>query len=287
MRALRLSQGALYGVGFLTVDQIRQRVSSRYPKAAELPGHPALYDLLVACGFDFEWDPTAKGVGGYVSRFRESISISSGSEPASRLATASGLGETGEITPEIADARQFEERLQRGLKDGSFLALLVHPKQYQQAASELCRRFPVELVDFEGLFIDALRQVADAAKVDWQLILKTDAQPGQGDWDKLMLLTGRAMPLVEQQLATADKPMLMVYAGLLARYNQMPLLERLRDQIGRQDGIPGLWLLLPGDQQALMDGKAVPIIGPGQKARIPESWLRNIHRGNGSEKNHV
>ena len=43
-----------------------------------------------------------------------------------------------EITPEIADARQFEERLQRGVRDGSFLALLVNPKYYQQACQELC-----------------------------------------------------------------------------------------------------------------------------------------------------
>ena len=75
--------------------------------------------------------------------------------------------------------------------------------------------------------------------------------------------------------------MLLVYAGLLARYEQMDLLERLRDKIGRRDGIPGLWLLVPGDHQALMDGKAVPVLSPGQRARIPESWLENKHRANG------
>ncbi len=76
--------------------------------------------------------------------------------------------------------------------------------------------------------------------------------------------------------------MLLVYAGVLARYDQMTLLERLRDQVGRRDGIPGLWILIPGDQEALMDGKAIPILSPGQRARIPESWLQNVHRGNGN-----
>lgn len=44
------------------------------------------------------------------------------------------------------------------------------------------------------------------------------------------------------------------------------------------------WLLhveavaLPGDQQAVMDGKAVPILSPGQRSRIPESWIENRHR---------
>ena len=67
--------------------------------------------------------------------------------------------------------------------------------------------------------------------------------------------------------------MLLVYTGLLARYDQMALLERLRDKVGRRDGIPGVWLLIPGDQQAMMDGKAIPLIGPGQRTRVPLSWL--------------
>ena len=33
-----------------------------------------------------------------------------------------------------------------------------------------------------------------------------------------------------------------------------------------------------GDQQPLIDGKAVPLLSPGQRARIPESWIENRHR---------
>jgi hypothetical protein len=72
--------------------------------------------------------------------------------------------------------------------------------------------------------------------------------------------------------------MLVVYTGLLARYDQMTLLARLRDKVGRRDGIPGLWLLIPGDGQAMLDGKAVPLISPAQRTRVPESWLKNVHR---------
>lgn len=93
-----------------------------------------------------------------------------------------------------------------------------------------------------------------------------------------MLLVGRAMPIVEAQLATEKQTLLLIYSGLLARYDRMTLLERRRDRVGRPDGIPGLWLLIPGDQQAVMDGKAVPILSPGQRSRIPESWLQNQHR---------
>ena len=142
----------------------------------------------------------------------------------------------------------------------------------------MCRRFAVQLVELEELFLDALRDVAREANVDWDLVVSTDARPGEGDWDKLILLVGRAMSAVEKRLEAAEKTALVVYAGVLARYDRMDVLSRLSQKVGRRDGIPGLWLLLPGDHQALLDGKAVPILSPGQRARIPESWLQNVHR---------
>ena len=293
-RALKLSQGALYGVPFLTVEQIQKRVSGRYPDAEALPDHPALQDLLEAAGFDFIWETTDEvtghgeghSTGRYTSRHRGTISMTSGSGSMSRLPTADSTLAPGEMTPEIADARQFEERLDRGIKEGSFLALMVHPKYYQRAARELHERFTVQLLDLEGLFIDALQDVAAKAKVQWDLVLRTDAKPGEGDWDKLMLLIGRAMPKIEEQLMAADKTMLIVYPGLLARYDQMTLLERLREKVGRRDGIPGAWLLIPGDQQAMMDGKPIPLISPGQRTRVPLSWIQNVHRGRGQGEAH-
>ena len=286
-RAIKLSQGALHGVASLTVQEVRERVYSRYPEAAPLPGPPVLDRLLQEAGFEFQWNPTLKGVGGYVSRFRDSLTVSSRSESAVRQATGMAPEAGLEVTPEIADARQFEERLKHGIKEGSFYTLLVNPKCYQRACQELSRRFPVELVDFEAVFLDALRQVVDKAKAKWDAVVSADATPGDARWDKFMVLVKRAMPLVEQELSSVRKPMLVVYAGLLARYEQMDLLERLRDKIGRRDGIPGLWLLVPGDHQALMDGKAVPLLGPGQRARIPESWLENKHRANGQGTDHA
>lgn len=226
-RALRLSQGALYsvssrgGVASLTVDEIRERVLSRYPESTPVPDHPALDALLEEMGFDFRWEPTAKGVGGYITRVRDTLTVTSASESVSRQPTNFVPADNGEITPEIADARQFEEKLRNGLKEGSFYALLVNPKYYQRAYRELCRRFPVELIDFEGLFLDALRQVADRAKVNWDLVIKADAKEREGDWGKLQLLVGRALPLVEAQLLKAEKPILLIYAGLLARYERM------------------------------------------------------------------
>jgi serine/threonine protein kinase len=288
-RALRLSQGALLGVVQLSVADIHERVRSRYPEAAPLPDRPALDDLLDAAGLSLKWDPTAgKDRGGsYISSLHETESVSAGSDSIPRLPTQIGPGLATDITPEIADARQFEERLERGIKEGSFLTLLVHPKYYQRAMRELSARFPVRLVDLEGVFIDALREVADKAGVNWELVLQTDVVPNTGDWNKLMLLVGRTLPIIEQELTSVDQTLLLVFPGLLARYDQMTLLERLRDRIGRSGGLRGVWVLVPGDQQALIDGKAVPIISAGQRATIPDSWLKNVHRANGDKDAHA
>jgi serine/threonine protein kinase len=282
-RAIKLSQGALYGVASLTVQEVRERVGSRYPEAAPLPGPPLLDRLLRETGFEFQWSPTLKGVGGYVFRLAESHSVSSRSESAVRQPTGLAPEEALEVTPEIADARQFEERLRHGIKEGSFYTLLVNPKYYQRACDELCRRFPVELVDFEGLFLSALRQVVEKAGAKWDAVVSADATPGDGKWDRFMVLVKRAMPIVEEQLSQAKKPMLVIYAGVLARYEQMSMLGRLREKIGRRDGIPSLWLLVPGDQQAIMDGKVVPLLSPGQRARVPDTWVHNEHRANGNK----
>ena len=139
-------------------------------------------------------------------------------------------------------------------------------------------KFDVTRLDLEALFIDQLQKVAGQLKVDWQLVLQTDAKPDHGDWAKLMMLVNRVMPEIEKQLLSLDKTVLMVYPGLLARYRQLGLLEKLRDGIGRKGGMKGLWLLLPGDQQVAMDGQPVPIIGPGQKVQVPNSWLGNDDR---------
>ena len=280
-RAIKLSQGAIYGVPMLTVQQIRDRISGRYPEAASLPDRPALDDLLHAAGFDFEWKTDAQGIGRFVSGQRDMVSVTSGSESASRMPTAPGPLTPGEITPEIADARQFEERLERGLKDGAFLALLVTPKSYQRAAKELCERFPVENVDLESLFIDSLHHVVEKAGGKWDAVVNADAAVGSAQWNKFMVLVNRAMPVIEQQLLLSQRTILLTYPGLLARYDQMSLLANLREKIGCKDGIRGLWVLIPGDTQPLLDGKAIPIISPGQRTRIPEKWIRNEHRANG------
>jgi serine/threonine protein kinase len=278
LRALKLAQGALGGVKVLSAEQVRDRVIGRYPEAEPLPDRPRLDELLTAAGLELAWNSEALGGrGGYVSSARDTTSISTGSTLPPRLPTSPGRDPREPITPEEADARQFEEKLRRSLKEGAFLALLVPPRSYQQARQELERRFPIRAIDGDRLVIDALREAASNAHADWSVVLRTDATPHNGDWNKLMLLVGRAIPRVEQELSSADSTVLLVYPGLFARYDQLDLLERLRDRVGRAGGPKGLWLLLP-TQQALIDGKAVPLLSPAQRVHIPEGWIENRHR---------
>ncbi len=281
LRALRLSQQALLGTRRLTVAEIRNRVQGRYPEASLLPDHPALDDLLRAAGIgDLEWDETEAA---YCSRIHELLVSSAPSTPLARRPTSPVP--IGEITPEQAQARQFEERLQRALADGAFVAMTVEPRGYFRARDELCGRFPVQLIDLEATFLRALRSEADKVKgLKWEKVLQADAAPNTDDWSRLMLLVRRAVPHVETDILSSQRTVLLVYPGLLARYEQMDMLQRLRDKVGRPDGIPGLWMLIAADESTelpVLDGHAVPVIGRAEWARIPDSWLRNEHRGNG------
>ena len=274
-RALKLSQGALFGVKTLRVAEIRDRIASRYPEAASLPEPPELDGLLAAAGLEFRWDATgANGWGCYVSRLGDSSSMATDSF--SRQPTAVGVAMVGEIDEAAADARLFEERLQRGLKHGAFMVMLVLPQYYVQAIDELSGRLAILHRDFEKMLLDALRQVADRAKVNWDLVIETDAKPYEGDWDKLLLLVDRALVLVDQELAESDRTVLLSHVGMLARYDRLKWLEKWRDRVGAE--IAGLWVLVPGDRQAMIDGKAIPLLSPAQKTTVPKSWLENRHR---------
>jgi hypothetical protein len=215
-------------------------------------------------------------MGCYVSS--SSSVISTGTFSNSQWSTGNhGAARLEVTTPEVAEARKFDERLTRSLKEGTFLALTVPTKYYQGATKTLCERMNVQLTDIEAVFLRSLKEIAADAKVDWELVLRTDAKPGEGDWSRLMLLIRRAAPLIEKELLSSEKPVLMVFPGLLARYQQMQILEKVRDTAGRPEGVPAAWLLLPGDNKALINGQPVPLIGPGQKAHVPSSWLRGRH----------
>ena len=285
-RALKLAHGALLGARSLSVEQIRQRVVSRYPEAEPLPSPPALDRLLKDAGLELRWDPEADGGhGAYRFPIYEPLMSTSSISSLRRYSTSAFEdGVQTPITPEVADARQFEERLVHNRQSGGFIALSVSPKRYLKAIPILKRRFEMDVFDMEKVLIDALQKTAKEKNVAWNKILQADVTaPESQDWQRLLHVVRLAMPRVEKKLSSANNPLLLIFAGLLARYDQMQFIDDMRDRAGRprsKGGLPDIWLLIPADEQSalpVMEGKAVPVISSGQHARIPESWLRNVH----------
>jgi hypothetical protein len=98
----------------------------------------------------------------------------------------------------------------------------------------------------------------------------------------LQSLIRQVMPVVEHTLFSADRPVLLVYLGLLARYDQLAVFEKLRDACAQTSDAPGFIILIPSDEQRhmpVLDGKPIPVILASEWARIPEAWLVNAHRG--------
>jgi serine/threonine protein kinase len=274
-KALRLAHGAIVGAQTLTPAEIRERVLGRYPDAAALPGRPALDTLLRQAAFDLEWDEVA---GAYRSPQRATFTSLAPSLP--RFPTT--YSKATEVTPEVAEARQFQARLQHAFEHGGFLALTVDPRYLHRAERELADHFALQRKSLEEALIRTMREEAAKAGADWGVVRRADATTrGSEDWTNLMLLVRRSMPVVERELLGASGRVLLVHPGLLARYDQVEMLGRLRDALARPSSLHALWVLLPADgahEMPVLDGQPIPVLTPGQWARIPDSWLQNLHK---------
>jgi serine/threonine protein kinase len=280
-KAVHLALGALIGAEQLTPEQVQDRVSGRYPDAERLPARPALDDLLVAAGWDVQWDPSAAaGRGAYVPRPQFPAGVTSETPFPTRYTTSRPPAR--EVTPEVADARRFEDRLTHAAAHGLFLALKVRPRQLLSAERELSSRFGVARRSIEKMLIDAMKEEAARARINWDAVIRADgAERDSVEWQRLITLVRRAVPIIEQRLVEEPGTLLLVYAGALARYDQLDLIERLRDRVGKPGAPRGAWLLVPADDaQALpvLDGRPIPVITNAEWASIPEPWLQNVHR---------
>jgi serine/threonine protein kinase len=285
-RALRLGIGALSGLGIgetekgFTVEQIRERVRSRYPEAELLPDRPELDALLAKVGLDVHWDAEKKRY----QRREAAILSTSGSSVPKRHPTAKIARQQGiEITPEKAEARTFQERLKHAYADGGFLVLTVRPSRMRWAEDELLRRFDLKRVSFDDLLFDALREEAKELEVDWAIIEQADGtDPLSQDWKNLLQLAAQAGPRITETLAQQQEHLLLVHPGLIARYDLMAILEKLRDKVGHDVPCPGLWVLVATDGQSdmpVLDHAVIPLISPGQRAKVSEAWINNEDRG--------
>jgi hypothetical protein len=288
LRALRLAHGALAGAKDLSEGDVRSRVAGRYPEPEPLPFRPELDRQLEEAGLDLRWSPDARdGEGGY--RF-PSVADSTGGSSMSVLPRFATRMEAepgpAEVEPEVAEARIFERKLAHSLEEGGFLLLATTPAKLPSAEEELRRRFALARRDVDALLIESMRAQAARARVDWSVVLEADATGRESRaWRNLVTVVDRSIPAVEAELA-GGATLLVVNAGLLARYDRMGVVERMRDRANAPgDALHGAWLLIPCDgayDLPVLDGKPVPVIGPGHWARVPDAWIANAHRASRS-----
>jgi serine/threonine protein kinase len=282
-RALMIAQNALFG-GTLTVEEIQSRVAARLPRAQPLPGRPQLDKLIKSLGLEMEWkSAAASGRGAYVMAGGDGNSIHASESLTSRQRTRiSPAAVPGVVPPEIAEAIAIEDKLQYASGKGAYLAISVPPGKETEARIELERRFPVEVCDLDAAFITSMRQQAAAAGADWNVVIRADAAAhDSADWKNLQMLVERCLPDVSGQLRSPDRTKLLVHPGLLARYDRIEVLANLAADIGRSDGIFGLWVLVPADDTASrpsLNHRAIPLGSEAQHVRLNKAWLANKHR---------
>lgn len=287
--ALKQSMGALTGAVELRVPELQDRVRGRYPDAERLPGRPLLDRLLEEAGAPLQWDPAAAdGAGAYRRQSLGATATAGTTTLIARYPTVDGSA-TAAPTAAALDARAVEERLQHNLRHGGLLVLTVEPRLARHAEGEILRRFgsaevgakALKRLSVDTVLLAELRQQGQMLGVDWQVVLRADAaEPGSRDWRNLLSLIARALPGLRQALFDSTAPLLIVNAGLLARYEQLSILTELEATAGRPGRTPAAWLMLPTHQHgvAAIDGAPVPLVLPNSVLPLTQAWVENAHR---------
>ena len=292
LQALRQSLGALIGAPELRLRDILERVKGRYPDAAPLPGRPELDRLLEEAGAPLSWDASAAdGAGAYRLATLAGAQTAGTTTQFSRHGTR--LSSAPETDSERADAAAVEERLNRNLNRRGHARLDRTPTYWTSGRSRASASFraaagtrhgPLRRVSFDALILSALRNQAAAAHVDWSVVLEADAADrGSRNWINLQRLVQRTLPTLRSTLLQGKDPILLVSAGLLARYDLMMLITEIEASAGRAGHTPSVWILLPTANQGLpvIDGVAVPIVNDMHNTRgltLPQAWVENRHR---------
>ncbi|MEX2381923.1 MAG: BREX system serine/threonine kinase PglW [Opitutales bacterium] len=279
--ALRLAQNALFG-GTLTVNEIQARVAARFPRAEPLPGRPQLDKLIDSLGLDLKWQQAdASGKGAYLMAGGAGRSLQTSESFSARQVTRVRPASVQKVVPpDIAEAQAIEEKLTYAAANGGYLAISVPSGYESNARLELERRFPVETCDLDAAFITSMREQAAVAGADWSVVVRADASsPDSADWKNLQMLVERCLPTISTELRSPERTKLLVHPGLLSRYDRMNVLGDLAADVGRSDGIYGLWVLVPGGgSRPVLNNKAIPLSNPAQHVHLNRAWLANKHR---------
>jgi hypothetical protein len=137
----------------------------------------------------------------------------------------------------------------------------------------------VAVVDVEAVLLDGMARFARDRKVSWATVLAADAADRSSrDWLNLRRVLDAGLAEVRKAITSSGPAVLLVKAGVLARYDtDLTLLAEVRDGLRTARGHGALraaWLLLPWadeDKWPLLDGAAVPMLET-EWLRLPRAW---------------
>ena len=293
VRALRLARQGLATADRLTVDDVGDRVRARFPQVV-LPDRPELDHALALADVAVRWSSQlGAGTGAYV-RDGTAVGALSGVTSAvprrsTRMPTSAGQWRrvAEDTDPDLEAAAELEGRLLRSLDHGGFLALRVPTSRGIELRRELARFTAdpnaVVPVDLERWFLDELRSTASARNVRWEKVVAADeADATSVDRTNLGILTRAAAERVEQRVLVAGPRVMAWNPGVLVRYGEMAVIDRLRTRAGLADSeLQTLWLVVFGstvDPTPMIDGEPVPVLGASEWLDVTDTWLTNRHR---------
>lgn len=264
---------ALRGVGAhhgLSPRAVKERVAARFPNLTTLPDRPELDQVIATAGVGLVYDTRQ---GAY--------------RPIDAAGDTTGL-QTRQDTRIVVDVAPVSasgvagQRLRDSRARHSFLALGIPGHRLERATRVLTQEFGARPLDLTDVLLDALREQAVVAGMQWSTVQAADAaaggtRPAQG----LAALVTRALPTVttaiEQVMSTdsgVDQPVLLTGAGTLARYGHLDVLAPWADLT--RPRTQALWLEVPqlrADRGATIDGHPVHLNSPGQFVILDSEWL--------------
>ena len=283
LEALKLASGALAGLDQIPVRELHQRVHDRYPQAELLADRPLLDQLVEKAELGLLWNPEAEYdrelhlKGAYVRRPSADFPTGSGF---SLLSTSRGHTGRKSRTEDQELIEANAQQLTSSRANRGYLVIQCECDWSVLAASALAQVVPdLVTIDAEAELLAGMQTVANGIQppIPWSTVLSADAaKSGTTDASNLRRLVKEAIRPLAARLMASTKPLLITNPGMLARYDQVTLLDTLRDASGTKTGPPGVWILVPttsfGSHPAI-DGVAVPIIGSHQTMVLTRQWI--------------
>ncbi|MEV4238015.1 BREX system serine/threonine kinase PglW [Nocardia sp. NPDC049737] len=255
----------------LTPNEVRARAAARFPELDRLPPRTALDAMIERAGLGLTWAD-----GAY--RYQDAAPPSESSLH-TRGTTRTGMAPEqgpGANVDRVPSARHV--LLRQSLRENGFVAIGVpipadRAGEHVRVARKLADSFNGVIVDVTGEIIAAMRELAEARGVPWDLVRGADAAAeGSRDAHGLRAVLDQVMPPLVARLEstvvsgepTGSGPVILTELSPLARYGHMDLLARLSDLSARRRR--PVWAILPqirGQRGALVDGKPIQLGSPG------------------------